>query len=102
MTVASPHTPVTGGRDSVTRDSLSVLSRVTAASAPVMPRVPGHVTADTVLRYRRCVQELQVPGWVISLILGGSVQQYFQKPPFLLLLGDNFLAAGRLQKFYSP
>ena len=46
------------------RDSLSVLSRVTAASAPVMPRVPGHVTADTVLRYRRCVQELQVPGWV--------------------------------------
>ena len=86
-------------RDSVTPDSLSVLSRVAAASVPVMPRVPGHVSADTLLRYRRCVQELQVS---LKLISGVYVQQYFQKPPFLLLLGDGFLAAARLQKFYSP
>ena len=56
------------------RDSLSVLSRVAATSVPVMPRVPGHVSADTLLRYRRCVQELQVP---LKLISGVYVQQYF-------------------------
>ena len=83
----------------ISRDSLSVLSRVSAASVPVMPRVPGHVSADTLLRYRRCVQELQVP---LKLISGVYVQQYFQKPPFLLLLGHSFLVAARLQKFYSP
>ena len=85
-------------RDSVTRDSLSVLSRVSAASARDAA-CPGHVSADTLLRYRRCVQELQVS---LKLISGVYVQQYFQKPPFLLLLGDSFLAAARLQKFYSP